>query len=276
MVLYKMQAEDSPAYRTLQQSLQADSSLARQIGWMICDNTPYAQTSPADFAGSYVQDMSNPGLARQYNLALQTAEARGDTWLMLLDQDTRLTSEYLQEAATLAESLADNEQVVAFVPKLMQQGVVLSPHLPITLRHPKALDRDAHGVADTRIQPYNSGAVLRVSSLRGAGGFPERFWLDYLDHATFHALQANGKQVFVMHAVLEHELSSNERERPEDAAFVARQQNVLAAERAYYREYGTVRERFYHHVRLAWRGLQALRGGAWTRGAMLLKAAVRP
>ena len=52
---------------------------------------------PPEFTGDYIQDGANPGLAARYNLAL--SRAAGATWLLLLDQDTRVTLAYAQEAA---------------------------------------------------------------------------------------------------------------------------------------------------------------------------------
>jgi GT2 family glycosyltransferase len=98
------------------------------------------------------------------------------------------------------------------------------------------------------IRVYNSGAVLRMSALREIGGFPEEYWLDYLDHAVFHRLQAAGGKVFVMEARLAHEMSIHQPNKEANPAHAARQANQLAAEVRFYREHGTAQEQRRHRM----------------------------
>ena len=123
---------------------------------------------------------------------------------MLLDQDSGPTREYFEEAVALSRRLDLDEEIVALVPKLIENGKVLAPHLRAMLRHPKAVDVELTGVAQEKIYPYNSASVIRVSALQAIGGFPEKFWLDYLDHATFRMLQAGDGRIYVMQTMLEH------------------------------------------------------------------------
>jgi len=117
--------------------------------------------------------------------------------------------------------------------------------------------------------------LLRVSAVRAIGGFPAEFPLDYLDHATFAELQAQGGRVYVLQSVLEHELSSNT-ERP-SAAAARRQHMVLHAEQRFYARYGTPKQRWLRRVRLlkavAGRLLRRKEAGQTWR---MLKSALRP
>ena len=60
---------------------------------------------PASFPIHYVHDPSNGGLAPAYNFALEHAESEGREWLLLFDQDTSLTVDFLVELVTLATTL---------------------------------------------------------------------------------------------------------------------------------------------------------------------------
>ena len=62
--------------------------------------------SSADFPIHYVHDPSNGGLASAYNYALARAESEEREWLLLLDQDTSLTAEFISELVETSESLA--------------------------------------------------------------------------------------------------------------------------------------------------------------------------
>ena len=246
LVLYCTKAEDSPAYRELDAAMQRTPAMAKRLTWMICDNSPYLQPPPPAFAGLYVQDLMNAGLAKRYNLALQRASAEGYDWLLLLDQDTQLSEGYLSEILLLSTTLQDSKNIVAIVPKLVQRDQMLSPHLPLTFywHKPEPIGLAHAGVLAPRVQAFNSGALLRTSALRAIGGFPEHFWLDYLDHATFYRLQAAGGKIFLMQAKLEHALSTNPVVRAREASVGQREANILKASRDYYWFYGSFGERF--------------------------------
>jgi GT2 family glycosyltransferase len=270
LVLYRMRLQDSGTYAAW--NAAAFSAMA---DLMVCDNTPGTPGAPpGDFHGPYLAQPDNPGLAKSYNLALQRADHGGATWLMLLDQDTHLTANYFDEVGHRAAEFADDKSVVAIVPKLVENGVVQSPHMGICAKTWTPLPPDTSGLLENRGQHiYNSGALMRVSSLLAIGGFPEDFWLDYLDHAIFHQLREHGGRVFLMNASIHHTLSSNAAPEPNNPAYLARHANVLAAEALYYRRYGTPLERWWYrrrllratanaairrrHFRLAWRTLKA-------------------
>lgn len=275
LVLYKRSLEESEAFVSLRTILQQRPDLAETMRLLIYDNSPTTHDVPAfPIEKRYISDTGNAGLACAYDAGLQLAGQEGADWLLLLDQDTFLTEAYLAEAVALTHSAGPDFD--AIVPKLVEDGVVLSPHLPFTLRHPKPIDITTYGISTTEIHPYNSGAVLRVRTLQQLNGFPKDFGIDYLDHATFRTLQIKGGKIFVMHAALEHQLSTNNANASDDPAVLARQKNILRAEHAFYRRYGTLQEQFYHHVRLIWRAWKALRAGSFKQGYLLLKTAVMP
>jgi GT2 family glycosyltransferase len=273
IVLYKMSATASPSYRTLTQLLQRREDSGRQrIDLTVMDNSPEPQSPPPESVGRYLHDGSNPGLAKRYNHMLAEAEAVGATWLLVLDQDTTLTASYLAEIDELSERLAGRDNVVAIVPKLITQGLLASPHLPSYRRVEYSIDLNSRGVASGMIRVYNSGALLRVKALRAIGGFPETYWLDYLDHATFHQLQARGGAIYVMDARLEHEMSIHRTDRQNDPAHPGRHRNQLAAEIRFYNEYGCLEEHARHRIDLAHRALRALRAGLIAESGRLLRA----
>ena len=274
IVLYRMTFDQSRGLRSLRKILSEDNALATTIELMVCDNTPFEQPVPAGFTGHFYRDITNPGLAHWYNLALRIATEGGIPWIMLLDQDTEVTAEYIGEVISQAGAIEGNVGIVAMLPKLVQKGVVCSPLTPPTYRHPHPFDQSFTGVAPSRLHVFNSGSVLRVTALREAGGFPEEFPLDYLDHATFAALQIRGGRLFVLRSTLEHELSSSDVRRT-DAAAVARHRSTLLAERKFYELNGSVRDRIYRRARLL-RGAMGvlIRHGAVAWSFRMMKAAL--
>ncbi len=274
LVLYRMSAGVSPAYRSIRQVLDASPEACAAIELMLCDNSPEYQKAPPEFKGAYLRDPLNPGLAKHYNAALQAARARDIPWLILLDQDTTVNSTYLTELLATAPHTA--EPVVALVPKLMEKGVVQSPRHPPGLRREIPFRMEVHGVLPERVHVYNSGAALRVAALEAIGGFPEQFPLDFLDHTTFHLLQSRGGSIFALRAVLAHELSGNRADRHNDPAFWQRLRRVRDAEYAFYHAHGTPRERLLCSRRFLLRAGRAMWQADWPRFRRYLRFGLQP
>lgn len=246
LVLYRTQLGDSRCYLSLLKSLEKAGD-AGNVTLFVYDNSPETGAAAAsDAAGSfpgtllYQHDPANGGVAAAYNAGLAEARRNGSHWLLLLDQDTELTREYFEELLSATHTVP--ERVAAIVPRLLQNGVIHSPqHLPRLSHRP--LDPSTAGLLPVQVTAFNSGAALRVAAL---DGFPARYWLDFLDHAVFHALQAAGGRIWLLRAALEHHLST---EQLGVEASIARYRNVLLAERDFYREYGSIPDRVFYHLR---------------------------
>lgn len=233
VVLYRRRPEESESLISFRECLPAAEGRLR-FGLLVWDNSPSAQQAP-EMPGvhvRYLSDPANPGLAAAYAEGLRLAQAAGMDWLLLLDQDTVLTEDYLRE---LGETLAAVPGAVgAVVPKLLHAGGVHSPHPRPRWAH-RGVAADRFGVAVEELSAFNSGAVLRVSALKSMGGFPAAFPMEYLDHALFYGLWRRGWKVWVLRAALRHELSTL---RLGDAMPLDRYGRMLAAERRFYDERG--------------------------------------
>jgi GT2 family glycosyltransferase len=276
VVLYRQTMAESPSCRVLLECMAADGPLRDSVELLVTDNSPEAQPLPADFPGRYVHDGENPGLAKRYNLGLRMAAEQGLGWLLLLDQDTSLTREYLDEMLQRSVELANEEQVAAVAPKLVSGGVLQSPHRPPFQPVRSGVDVASKGILPGRLCVYNSGALLRVSALLAIEGFPEAYGLDYLDHAVFAQLQARGGRVYVMDAQLEHEMSIYRSDHETNPAWPARQRNQLASAVRFYREFGSLRERWYHRLDLLRQVVGTGRRGHFSTAGRLLEAALLP
>jgi GT2 family glycosyltransferase len=216
VVLYNCRLSQSQSVSSLSQILNEDPECAKHFSLVLYDNSPQPQEHllPSSLSASYVHDPSNGGLASAYNFALARAEMEQREWLLLLDQDTSLTREFVLELLETAGTLHHQSEVAAIVPKLMVRGKIDSPatHFFDLMRGQfsapqKPMEQDAVGVQQQRLSCYNSGSTLRVSALRAIGGFPTEFWLDFIDHAVFHALFVSGYRVYVLPATLQHDSS---------------------------------------------------------------------
>jgi GT2 family glycosyltransferase len=249
--LYEQEPTESRALTSFFRLVEGNLDIAGRLSLLVYDNSPQAHRVDNNLTHHYVHDPANGGLAAAYNYALAHAEANGYEWLLLLDQDTMLTSEFFAELIACTDSLLATDNVAAIVPKLMVRGTILSPaeHFVDFLRHQfrntvRTLDRDDAGIQRARLSAYNSGSTLRVKALRAIGGFPGEFWLDYLDHAVFHALTASGYRIYVLRAVLQHELAESDL----NARPIWRFRNVLNAQSLFVKRAGGLRDRLLYRL----------------------------
>jgi glycosyltransferase involved in cell wall biosynthesis len=212
IVLYKQSPRDSQALNTLLRICAEDRTIATQIEILVQDNSPESHEVAVKFLEidsairlEYHHTPHNPGLAHAYNSALSRASSRDLEWLLLLDQDTCLTKQFLAELF-IALHQDYFERPCAFVPQLVQDDLVLSPQFVGKVLYHR-MDRSFSGLALKPVVAFNSAACISVEDLIGIGGFPEEFWLDYLDHIVFHRLQQERGRVFVLNSQLEHSLS---------------------------------------------------------------------
>ncbi len=271
IVLYRMPARQSPAFCSLREIMRESAAAADAVRIAVFDNSPDFQESPDDFAGTYHRDPTNPGLAKPYNMALQVAADSGIPWLLLLDQDTTVTPGYIAEVLRTVDTVAKDSSIGVLAPKLVERQTVQSPHYPPSFLYAEPVDSSFYGLAQTEVHIFNSGSVLRVSALLAAGGFALEFPLDFLDHVTLHNLQAQGAKLFVLRAQLEHELSTNRPKISGKLAFTPREYNIHKAERAYYRLYGTPRQRLYFRLRYLRKLYTAAKTGSFHQIPYLLK-----
>ena len=97
MVLYRMQPAQSKTLAGLAQAFAADAALATQIEVLVWDNSPTAaDESSLPFACTYRHAPVNAGVSGAYNAAAAMAAEHDRAWLLLLDQDTSVTGEFLR------------------------------------------------------------------------------------------------------------------------------------------------------------------------------------
>jgi GT2 family glycosyltransferase len=257
VVLYRITLHESETFQTLIAALREYPALAARISLLIYDNSPELQSVelPVGFfaKASYQHDPSNGGLATAYNHALRAAEQAGVTWLWLFDQDTTVVPTLIP-ATFAAIDMSPPSEVCGIVPKLVQDGVMLSPVAVHRFRY-LPMNEGFSGVNRGLLTALNSCACLRVSALRAIGGFPSQYWLDFLDHAVFHRLHEQGGRLLVLDVIIPHRLSTN---NLQNESSHRRFDNLLAAEWQFVRETGWGGGSLMHRVRLLKRAVRTL------------------
>jgi GT2 family glycosyltransferase len=237
VVLYKKHPCESAAFRSLQAAILHNKNLPAQVRILLYDNTPGGQQCGVLPSNVLLKaDTNNGGLAKAYNHALEVALAYGYTWLLTLDQDTRLPLDFLCHLADLAAFVGPREDVAAIVPRLSSDGRTISPGRLLKPWGHVAPFLDAFtGISLDETIAANSASTFRVSALKSIGGYDPRFQIWCSDLLIFHRIYLNDLRVFVTREIqAEHEMAGFDlkaRSSPK------RYEDALRAEEAFYDEY---------------------------------------
>ncbi len=245
IVLYEKAARASEAFSSLRSILDDRPRWGKQFEILLYDNSPMPPADTDDWLDAkYVHDASNGGLSAAYNHALRLAKTNASEWLLLLDQDTTLTDEYVQALLAAADAEQSHLDIGAIVPLLELDKTIYSPeenffyhlrHQFPEMRYYRA-SPDMQGLQTRPLNAYNSGALMRVSALEAIDGFPADFRVDYLDHAVFHRFHRAGYSLYVLNVKLQQKLSHMDL----DSVSLARHTSVLQAQTLFVRRYGTL------------------------------------
>ena len=210
IVLYNCDYEFSSSFTTISSELDK-LNLPNPPELFIYDNSPI--TFPARipksslFKITFVRDVHNSGISRAYELALKHANEFGHEWLLLLDQDSLITKNYISEIKSILFSSLDSK-IVSIIPNVFSQNdnFHLSPMkvFPGNYCRPILLES---GVIAKRITALNSGSIIKVQFLNTFNIFPNIYFLDMLDHFIYRSIFRNGLYVFLIKSFIYHNLS---------------------------------------------------------------------
>jgi glycosyltransferase involved in cell wall biosynthesis len=156
----------------------------------------------------YLHNSNNGGTAAAYEAAIEIASARGIQWLLLLDHDTQLPADFLDQAGIEIVPMSGQQRAVALVPWVRHgRDLIVSPNRVTrtgTFRPLRLGQKPAKG---EHVSAIASGSMLHVGTLKSLLPIPKALWLDYVDHWIFAQLHRQGLRTRVVDQVLEHELS---------------------------------------------------------------------
>jgi hypothetical protein len=172
---------------------------------MIFDNTPgrAAESRVLDDNIDYRSSGRNLGLPAAYNAAIRQGLLRGAEYIMLVDQDSSITHEYLEAAAQALEQPLPDQ--VAWVPHIVANDRVISPYRVNALGLPKfGYDPNRPTAAYFAINSYS---VISLCFLTQLGGFAQHYWLDALDLWFYSKVAKAARTVGIIDVTVTHKLS---------------------------------------------------------------------
>ena len=253
VVRYKLPLCESQTMKGLTHAFQVHPELRKDITVLVWDNSPEPLDESAVLPFRYIHSKQNIGVAGAYNRGMEFADSMRCPWLLLLDQDTTIPSEFLPKVLDYSLQLREQHEIAVIAPILLCGEKVSSPSV-VQFGHAKVLKRDFHGTSSKTIIPLNSGTLMRIEALREIGGFNEDFWLDFSDVVVQTLLHRKGKRVYVAGDIhLPHETTIDDLEH---AMSPPRYRNLLAAEGAYWDLYQSPHMRILYSTRLMLRTLK--------------------
>jgi len=232
LVLYKCKLVESETFISLNKALEANNL---KLDLFVYDNSPIADASVNNLSNkyldiTYVYDKTNPGICKPYNMALQMANAKNKKWLLLLDQDSFLTSDFITE---LNNTINTKNNYASIVPLIYSKNKIVSPTRYDFLRRMKPIKIIETNRVVENITAINSGACVNVNFISEIGGFNTDFPLDMLDHWLNYEINKRKKKIFVTTSTIKHELSVNEY----GTLSIERYKSIVGTEKKFYKIY---------------------------------------
>ena len=204
LVTYKTTLEQSSSYQTL---LCHRHALTIPYQILIYNNSPEVKMHTEDDITIFTSG-KNDMLSGAYNYALEEAQKKNFEWMMLLDQDSELTEEYLLMVNDKIQS--HDSQVTAYVPSLAHNGRFISASVYNSEAGPFWGTKPAKS-SDLKENQYitavNSCSVIRTQALVSIGGFSEDFPLDYSDLWYYYQFYKKRYKIELLPIQMDHNLS---------------------------------------------------------------------
>ncbi len=206
LVLHNMELRNSCAFQSLTRNLKLNNNKGHLF---VYDNTHERQVISGHdcWEIAYFHDPSNSGVSRAYNMGALMAQKLGKRWLLLADQDTTFPDDIF-EKYILAMDLHPGYRV--FAPILTDNQGVISPFKPgyTSGNRIKKVVVGRHLL--DQMHAINSGLLIDLQLFETAGGYDERFKLDFSDIVFFSKLKFFIREIVIVGAFCGHGHSSQE------------------------------------------------------------------
>ena len=155
-----------------------------------------------------IRNARNQGIGRALNQGLEHARETGAPWLLTVDQDSLLDTNYARDLVDYARNCV----AAGFAVGAIGSGAVTDASGP--LRYPlRSMTRGERTLQVTE-EVVQSGTLWSVAGLEEIGGFDESLGMDALDAAACLALRARGQLIAVHPGVaLEHHIEGAQQVR---------------------------------------------------------------
>jgi rhamnosyltransferase len=209
LVLYKTRWPECDAYLSLSKSLKE-----KRCCLFVYDNSPERQACTSEsFDITYRHDPNNSGVSKGYNEGFQMANSLNKRWMLLADQDTQFPENFFQVLDKYVHELSSHRILVPIVRSGKQ---IISP-FKLAFGRGFTLSKIKPGISSlSKLNFINSGLLISTDLFELAGGYDERFPLDFSDISFSERLRTYQSKLVVTDINCQHHLSSEQKSK-EDA-----------------------------------------------------------
>ena len=198
IVLYNKNCADSVTIQSLQKW-----STQKTIRVVIFDN------SISDFGNEkfctehnykYLTYHENKGLSFAYNRIIENIQADSDDYVLILDDDTELTEEFLREIV-----FCEKKDINLPVVRSIQDGHIFSPSIKKN-RIRSIVIQSVNELEGNQITAINSGMVIKASVFESIR-YNESLFLDCVDHDFMDQVNERGYEIKILQSLIFQNLS---------------------------------------------------------------------
>lgn len=206
IVVYNRALKDCESFQSILQMTEKDTDLHL----FVYDNSKLPQKTKAlsKLSVVYTHDPYNSGVSRAYNLGALHAQKTNKKWLLLLDQDTVLPNNILNEYRYAVDK---HPTIKLFAPILILANKrIFSPSIYKFKRgfHPKEIKGGVHSLKN--LAPVNSGILINVEAFFLVGGYNDKIKLDFSDFQFIERFRKTYSEFYVLDIECGQDFSNNE------------------------------------------------------------------
>ncbi len=203
IVLYKQSLIECESFKSIQLAVGQSSGATL----FVYDNSPTADVVPDlnSMKIKYHHDPSNLGVSKAYNEGVKIAVELNKKWLLLADQDTEFPFSIFSDYSS---AIQQHPQITIFAPHMIDSLGLLSPFRLIWGKGSRLKAIDIPLQSFKNCKTINSGMLISVGAFQRAGGYDERFPLDYSDISFSERLAVPDSNFVLIPSTCYHHFSS--------------------------------------------------------------------
>lgn len=207
IVKYNRDLEECESFNSIKKIEHGEKE---KLAVFVYDNSPVAQKISAHKSLNiiYFQDPENPGVSKAYNAGVEYARQHQKKWVLLLDQDTSLPCDILEN---YCQAIKENPKLKLFAPILrLKNGKIFSPSR-YRFKRGFFLNKILAGTHSLyELAPVNSGIMVEVETFLKVGGYNEAVQLDFSDFQFIERFRKIFQSFYVIDVECEQDFSDDE------------------------------------------------------------------
>jgi len=208
IVIYNKHINDSVTYNCIK-----DNQNVHIIIFDNSENNIFNKNFARKHRIEYYTENKNIGLSKAYNYVIKKINIINKNYLMILDDDTVITEEYLAEVHNKIEK----SKCDILLPIVKSNDMILSPSNVQFGCRVKTI-KNLSDIKLNKITAINSGMVIRTTVFNDLQ-YDEAMFLDYVDHMFMKRIREKKYNVYVMTSVINQNYSRNQEQTIDNLKF---------------------------------------------------------